>query len=176
MAVKSAGGRFSDRLTGEFNRITGSLAAYLNRRADPRLGPVELICFLGAIGAEIWVVRLQGLPASAAALRFLPGVGADLAMAAWLGTALVAYTALLFLLELPAGARIAGALLATAVLGALMPCLAMAGAPPLAAAATLVAVPALLIRVRCRTGLGGAVAVAAGATLLLVLVRRLLNA
>lgn len=168
MAWKNAGGRYS--LTGSWQKLTGSLAAYLNRPIDPRLSFVELLCILVIAAGTIGLSYALTDPPGAARFRLVAHMAPPHALGAGMGTAAVVYLALLFLVELPSGARFAGALLGAAAAGAAVEVLTLARVPPAAVLAGLVLAPAAMFQLRCRAGwLAALGASATGAFLLAIL-------
>lgn len=169
MAWKQAGGRYD--ITGSWQKLTGSLAAYLNKPIDPRLSFVEVFCSLVIAGGAIGLAYGLTDPPNAARFRLLARLAPAPALAAGMAAAAVVYLALLFLMELPNGARIAGALFGATAAGAAVEMLLLARVPPSAALAGLVLAPALMFQLRCRTGWLAALMGSAGGAFLLAIVQ-----
>lgn len=175
MAQKSAGGRFYATVTGGYDRVSGSLAAYLNKRFDPRTTPIEVICCLLLAGGVVGIATQVTDPPNADLFRLLPGMPAPAGTGIAMGAALAAYLGLLFLVELPTGARTAGALLSAVVAGGTVQTLLLAKLSPRVAAVGLILAPALVISARCRLGLAHSVGLSGIATLLLAILRDFLR-
>lgn len=163
MATKSAGGRFVQRVTGELARLTATWSRYLNKPLDPRLSVVELVCAIAITSAVAGGATLLQDPAAIALVRGVPSLPAARGALAWMGGMAAVMVALLFLVELPVGARLAGGLLGAAVGGAAAEGALFAGLKPAIAALALALAAGMVVHVRCRKppAAGFAVAVAA---------------
>lgn len=169
MAWKNPGGRYS--LTGSWQKITGSLAAYLNRPVDPRTSFVEVLCCAVIAAGAAGLAHALADPPGAARFRLVAKLAPPQALGAGMGAAAVVYLALLFLMELPNGARFAGALLGAAAAGAAVEVLSLARVPPPAILAGLVLAPAVMFQLRCRTGWLAALGASATGAFLLALLQ-----
>lgn len=168
MGIKGAGGRFHEKITGSFNLLTGSVAAYLNRPVDPRLSVVEVVC-CGAIMCG--AVGLASEVGVAERFRLVAGLAGGPGLAAGMGAAAVVYFALLFLVDLPHGARLAGALYAAAISGAVVELMIWARASAGAVLVGLVLGPAAVLQLRCRMGWLKSLAVSAAGAFVLALLQ-----
>ena len=81
------------------------------------------------------------------------------------------YLGLLFLVQLPTGARCAGALFGATVAGAVVETLLIVKLPAPAVLAGLVLGPGLVMMMRCRLSAALALAISAGAAFLLAILR-----
>ena len=176
MAQKSAGGRFIGRVTDEFTRLTGSVAAYINKPLDPHVSAVEVLCFLVGAAAEIWAITQLSLAPAVARFRLVATPPPETAWAITMGGAFAVYFALTFLLELPMGARVAGALMATVAAGAAVAVVPLlAPASPVATPAAMVLAAAVVLQVRCRKSFVTALALSAGSLVAMVVLRQVLS-
>lgn len=174
MAQQSAGGRIYAAVTGGYEKVSGSLAAYLNKRFNPRTSVIEVLCCLIIAGGVVWIATQVTAPQGADRFQLMvatPAVGAAVSMAATFAV----YLGLLFLVEVPTGARVAGALLSAAVAGAAVQMLLLAKLPGTVAAAGLVIGPALVMAVRCRLGFLESLGISGVAAILLAILREILR-
>lgn len=163
VATKSAGGRFVQRVTGELARLTATWSRYLNKPLDPRLSAVELLCAIAITLVVAGGATLVKDPSAVALVRGVSSLPVERGALAWVGGLAAVLVALLHLLELPVGARLASGLLGAAVGGAAALGALCAGQKPAVAAVALALAAGLVIHVRCRRSPAVGLAAAAAA-------------